>query len=98
MEDLPTAGAFQSYASHRRYLTGWHFFAIPVLGFQAVLALRTLVSLPSLATAGAFVVAVALVVGLVLSRRMALRVQDRLIRLEESLRLQRLLPPERHPE
>lgn len=49
---------------------------------------------PSFATGWDVIVAVALLAGLILARGMSLVTQNRLIRLEEKSRLNRLLPPE----
>jgi uncharacterized protein DUF6526 len=82
----------QSYANHARWFPPWHFFAIPVLGANVIVQIVRLVEQPALATAWTVVVAIALVTGLICARWMPLRVQDRLICLEETLRLQRLMP------
>ncbi|HEV8148782.1 MAG TPA: DUF6526 family protein [Gemmatimonadales bacterium] len=82
----------QSYANHMRWLPPWHFFAIPVVAINAVVAIVRFVRAPSLAVAWTALFSIALVTGLIFARWMTLRVQDRLIRLEETLRLERLLP------
>lgn len=88
--------AVQSYANHTRWLPPWHFFAIPILTANALVLLVAFVRAPGLPSGWAALVGVALVVGLVCARWMPLRVQDRLIRLEETLRLERLLPERSH--
>ena len=87
----------QNYGTHRRWNAPWHFVVVPILLLNAVIAIVVLVRAPSRGTMWAAVVALTLVVGLALLRRMALRVQDRVIRLEERLRLNRLMP-DRHEE
>lgn len=82
----------QNYGNHVRYLPAWHFVVFPILALNALLALKPLVQNPSLGTAWNALVAFAIVAGIFFSRYMPLRVQDRLIRLEEMLRLERLLP------
>lgn len=82
----------QSYANHTRYLPGFHYFAFPVLGINAIVMIVFAARAPSLATAWAALVAIALALAIFYSRWMPLQVQDRLIRLEETLRLQRLMP------
>jgi hypothetical protein len=87
----------QNYGNHRRWNPPWHFVVVPILLLNAVIAIVLLVRTPSRATAWAALVAFTLVAALALLRRMALRVQDRVIRLEEHLRLGRLMP-DRHEE
>jgi hypothetical protein len=88
------ATSTQTRASHRRFIPFWHFFALPVLianvGVEAVRFFRA----PSFPTGWPVVVAVALVIGIFLSRSMPLRAQDRIIRLEERLRFEKILPPD----
>lgn len=82
----------QSYEKHARYVPGFHFFAIPVLAINAIVALVAAVRTPGLPTAWAAVVAIALTLAILYARLMSLSVQDRVIRLEETLRLERLMP------
>ena len=82
----------QNYANHARWNPPFHFVVVPILGINGIVALVMLARAPSLATFWAALVALAIAVGFVLTRQMALRVQDRVIRLEEHLRLERLLP------
>jgi hypothetical protein len=98
MQDFPTPDSVQSYPSHRRYMLPYHLFAMPVLVLNAVVALRSVIRAPGTDTIFAFVVALALAAGVMSARWMVLRVQDRVIRLEERLRLNRLLGTGRHEE
>ena len=82
----------QNYGNHTRWFPPWHFLAIPILVINMIVMLVALIRAPSLDTAWGFIVALALALGLMLARYMTLRVQDRVIRLEEELRLNRLLP------
>jgi len=82
----------QTYGTHRRFIPQFHFFVLPVLLAQVILKVVQLVRDPTLSTAWLLIVAVALLVGIYTARPMALRAQDRIIRLEESTRLGRLLP------
>lgn len=82
----------QSYSNHARWLAPWHFFAIPVLLSNVVVEIVRFVGAPTLLQAWVAIVSLALVTAIVFARWMPLRVQDRLIRLEETLRLERLLP------
>src|ERR1041385_7880362 len=82
----------QSYASHRRFHPVFHFFVIPVLAINVLVAIYWLLKFPRWQTAWALVVSFALVALALLARFYSLRQQDRIIRLEETLRLQQLLP------
>ena len=82
----------QSYANHLRWFPPWHFFAVPVLVANAIVQLVRFAEDPNASAAWAGIVWIALVTAVICARWMPLRVQDRLIRLEETLRLTRLLP------
>ncbi|MCC6929927.1 MAG: hypothetical protein IT359_13175 [Gemmatimonadaceae bacterium] len=86
----------QSYANHTRWLVPYHFVVAPLLIINLGLTVRTAIREPSAAAWWGVVVAVAILLGISLARVQALTVQDRMIRLEETLRLQRLLPPGEH--
>jgi len=82
----------QNYASHRRFHPMFHFFAFPVLAINLLFHLYLLVRHPSWIGLWSCFVAAALVVTVFLARYYSLRQQDRIIRIEERLRLQSLLP------
>jgi hypothetical protein len=84
----------QSYASHRRWHALFHFIGVPILAINVIIKIVQAVRLPSLASAWDVVVAIALIISIYLARAYALTVQNRVIRLEERLRLQRCLPEE----
>lgn len=84
----------QTFASHRRWIPIWHFFALPVLIINVFVLAVNFVKDPRLTNGWAVIVAIALAVGIFISRSMPLRAQDRIIRLEERARLERVLPGE----
>ena len=85
--------AEQSFTNHGKFFPPFHFFVIPVLTVNLVRVL--FVWIKSGFSLGGFLqvlVAFALPLGFLSARAMALKVQDRVIRLEEQLRFERLLP------
>ena len=82
----------QSFATHRALPNKGFLAAFSVMIVNILWAGCLLVRDPSVATAMAFALAIALVVSLYLGRRHAQVIQDRMIRLEMKLRLERLLP------
>ena len=81
----------QTYKNHARFFPLFHFFVAPVLLINFLNTLRHLYNRPARDTGWEVIVAAALV-GLALAARlMALRVQDRVIRLEMRLRMKDLL-------
>jgi len=81
----------QTYASHRRYDPAFHVFTFGVLAISFGLAVWRTVRNPSFENAWWIVVAAAVLVLFFRVRGYALKVQDRIIRLEERLRLEKLL-------
>jgi hypothetical protein len=84
----------QSYRAHRRFRPPYHFFVAPVLLINSIVQLVRLVREPSGNQAWAATVAIALFVLGLTARAMSLTVQNRVVRLEERLRLQSLMPGE----
>jgi hypothetical protein len=84
----------QSYATHRRWHPLFHFIGFPILALNVIVAIVYLARNPTLWSAWNVIVAVALLISIFLARYYALKVQNRLIRLEETLRLTRCLPEE----
>jgi hypothetical protein len=83
----------QNYSNHHRFFPPFHFFAAPILLANLIWSFfRLKPSGYSAYSIFSIFVAAALVVTLTVARLMALKVQDRVIRLEERLRYQRLLP------
>jgi hypothetical protein len=85
----------QNFANHAKYVPAFHFFVLPALFLNLGWAIhRWAVSLWSVDGAIWVLTSVALVIGFLFARLFALSVQDRVIRLEERLRCERLLPPD----
>jgi hypothetical protein len=82
----------QTYANHTRWDPPFHFFALPVFILLALAGMVHFIWRPGLHSAVLFVVGAALATVVVKSRLNALKVQDRVIRLEERLRLASLMP------
>jgi len=84
----------QSFSNHAQYTPVYHFFTSPLALVFAVWTIVRFVKAPSADTGYLLVGALALIGVVMVSRLSPLRVQDRLIRLEEQLRHRRLLSPE----
>ncbi len=82
----------QNLANHTRWHPPYHFFVLPVLLVNACWGVYRVWQNPGWDTGEGLLFAIALVMLGLFARLNALRVQDRLIRLEENLRYQRLLP------
>lgn len=86
----------QTYATHRRIDPWYHLVAFGLLLLAGVMALLLLVRRPDLSNIWALCLSLGALVLLFRVRIYALRVQDRLIRLEETLRMKALLPEAWH--
>ncbi|MCX6586707.1 MAG: DUF6526 family protein [Acidobacteria bacterium] len=84
--------AAQSFKSHTKWDPLFHFVISPILLVNVILAVRHAWAYPAYTTIVAVVLAVALFLLAFKMRLYSLKVQDRLIRLEERLRLQGQLP------
>lgn len=87
----------QTFATHTRFDPLFHFFALPVFGISVIVATVRFILHPRLGSAWLFVVSVAAVTAVLKLRLYALRNQDRIIRLEERLRLATLLTDSLRP-
>lgn len=86
------ASAPQTFQNHRKFVPLFHYVTAPILLGNVGLAGYTLVRAPGLATIWTLAVAVALLLAAFYARLFALAAQDRVIRLEERMRMQQLLP------
>jgi len=89
----------QTFANHTRWDPLFHFFLIPVFALGLVMAIVHLIAhlkesdfRDNFHAAMLILLATALLIWIFKTRLYALKVQDRVIRLEEQLRLMRLLP------
>ena len=94
--------AEQTYRNHRKFVPLYHFIAFPVLllnlGWALYRVFRNYPGGPPLFDRVlGLLVAAALIAVFFFARLFALRVQDRLIRLEMRARLAEILPPDLRP-
>jgi Family of unknown function (DUF6526) len=87
----------QSYANHARLDPPFHFFLAPLLIIAVILSIVSLVRHPSLDSTLWTLLAIGLFFTAGKARSYALKAQDRVIRLEEQLRLSKLLPEAAKP-
>ena len=87
----------QTYQNHTRWVPGFHFLAMPILALNLVWSLYRLVTSFSFETVVGVLLAVAITFGILFARIFALAAQDRVIRLEERMRMQALLPDDLKP-
>ena len=84
----------QTYENHTRWHAPFHFFVAPVMVTNVVVAVVQLIRDPNLDRGWWLIVSIALLAVAGLARLNPLKAQDRIIRLEESLRYYQLLPEE----
>lgn len=87
----------QTFKNHAKFVPLFHFVAVPILLVNFMWSASRAARNPVWETVLSLLVAVALLVTLFLARIFALRVQDRVIRLEMRLRLRELLPADLAP-
>ena len=88
----------QTYANHTRWDPRFHFFLLPVATITIGLSVYDVIRDPGFRSAWYVVLAMAFAIMIFLTRTYALKAQDRVIRLEERLRLQSLAPAEWHTQ
>jgi hypothetical protein len=90
--------AEQTFSNHTKYVPAFHFFVIPALALNLIWSIYHLWKLHfSFEGFVGVLLAAALAFGFLYARIFALSVQDRVIRLEERMRLMRLLPDDLRP-
>lgn len=82
----------QSYASHAKIDPAFHFFVLPVLLINIIVVAYLLIRHPGIGGAWVLLVSVALLVLAGRLRSWATHLQDRVIRVEERIRLTSILP------
>jgi hypothetical protein len=82
----------QNFKNHAKFVPLFHFVALPILALNFIWTLRVAITVRSYGSIILFLISIALILIAFCSRRFALIVQDRVIRLEMQLRLARLLP------
>ena len=82
----------QTLANHVRFDPPFHYFVLPVFAISWIVSVVLAVRHPGFLHVWIVIFNTALIVAVTKIRAYALRVQDRVIRLEERLRLATLLP------
>ncbi len=84
----------QTFANHAKFVPLYHFVAFGIVVINLFAQLWFLIKAPSFATGLNLAMALAIILIAWFARTFPLSVQNRVIRLEERLRLERLLPEE----
>ena len=84
----------QNFQNHARFVPLYHYVTSPLILLVAIWWLVQLVRAPTLDHLFLFLMALGLALAGVWARAFATRLQDRVIRLEERLRMERLLSAE----
>lgn len=82
----------QNYQNHVRYHPPFHFVLTPLVFLNLIWSLVSLYRDPGWETGQGVLIAFILIIVGLIARTSALKAQDRIIRLEEKLRYQSLLP------
>ena len=91
---MATAAPAQNYDNHRKFVPGFHAVAFGILAINFFYSLYVAITDLSLHSVIALLLAIGLIMVMFYARLFALGAQDRVIRLEERLRLHDLLPPD----
>ena len=84
----------QNFANHVKTVPLFHYVAFPILAINLFWSIYRLIRHCSAESVLSLLLAVAFVLMFFFARVFALKVQDRVIRLEMRLRLQQVLPPD----
>ena len=87
----------QTLQNHAKMVAPFHYVLFPILLINLLLSIYHSATAFSMFTAWSTFMAVALIMIALFARIFALQAQDRVIRLEERMRLQTLLPDELKP-
>lgn len=87
----------QSFEHHSRYVPQYHFVLSGIFLVNFIYRIYLVVRFPAVATVIPALTAYGLILVFWLMRTFPMRVQDRIIRLEEQLRMQQLLPADLRP-
>jgi len=87
----------QSFENHTRIVPAYHMVAFPILAINLLWSLYRVIRNFSADAVVGLLLAFALVIIFLFARLFTLTVQDRVIRLEMRLRLERLLPADLQP-
>jgi hypothetical protein len=87
----------QTFENHARVLPAYHYVAFPLFAINLFFTLYQAVTAFTWGNLAAFGLAVALILLFFVARVMALTVQDRVIRIEEQVRMRTLLPADLQP-
>jgi hypothetical protein len=82
----------QNFGNHAQLVPGYHYITSPLGLIYVIWSIKRLISMPGADTAYALVGSLAIFGAIAFARVSPLKVQDRVIRLEERLRLTRVLP------
>ena len=91
---MATDGPPQNYANHQKFVPGFHYVVLPILMINLIYSGYVAATSFSGDSVVSLLVALALVMIGLFARLFALGAQDRVIRLEERMRLHELLPPD----
>ena len=83
--------ATQNVANHTKYDPPFHYMLLPIFGITPLLAIWNAIRNPGWCSAGLVVLSIGALIAVFKIRVYSLKVQDRVIRLEERLRLQQIL-------
>lgn len=84
----------QSYHNHAKFVPLYHYVLSPILVINVLAMVYHALQDPDMYHLWAVLMAVAFVLIALFARVFALKAQDRVIRLEERLRMRELLPPD----